>query len=89
MTYRSSFYLFQAGITLKNLDNDTEKTLTEAELFSALSDIYAFCFLDIESGQILKTKKRVAAAIGQIMDHIKANVGGGVFKRVCSIAGFL
>ena len=89
MTYWSSFSLFQAGITLKKLHNDTEKTFTEAELFSALSDIYAFCFLDIESGQILKTKKRVVTEIGQIMDHIEANVGGSIFKRVCSIADFL
>lgn len=82
-------FVSQAGITLKKPESDTEKTFTEAELFDVLSDIYAFCFLDIEAGQILKTKSRVEAHIQQLMDHIEANVGGGIVKRVCSIVPLL
>lgn len=72
----------QAGITLRRPDNDTENTFTETELFEALSDIYSFCFLDIEGGQVLKTKNRVEVEIQRLMDHIEANVGGSIVKRV-------
>jgi len=71
-----------AGITLKKPESDTENTFTETELFDVLSDIYAFCFLDIEGGQILKTKNRVETGIQQLMDHIEANVGGSIAKRL-------
>ena len=77
-------FLLQAGMTLKKPENDTETTFTETELFDALADIYAFCFLDVESGQVLKTKNRVETQIQRIMDHIEANVGGSIVKRVCS-----
>lgn len=76
-------------MTLKKSQSDIGGTFTETELFSALSDIYAFCFLNIESGQVLKTKRRVETEIQQIMDHIEANVGGSIFKRVCLVAGLL
>lgn len=79
---RSPFFPSQAGITLKKPESDTDKTFTETELFEALSDIYAFCFMDIEGGQILKTKNRVETHIQQLMDHIEANVGGSIVKRV-------
>ena len=70
-------------MTLKKPESDTKATFTEAELFDALGDIYALCFLDIESGQVLKTKNRVVTYIQQIMDNIEANVGGSIVKRVC------
>ena len=57
------------------------------ELFDALSDIYAFCFLDVEAGQVLRTQNKVEKDLKQLMDHIEANVGGGsIIKRVCPIA---
>lgn len=70
-----------AGMTLKKPENDTENTFTETELFDALGDIYSFCFLDIEGGQILKTKGRVEKQIQQLMEHIEANIGGSILKR--------
>ena len=75
----------QAGMTLKKPENDTETAYTETELFDALSDIYALCFLDIESDQVLKIKNRVAIHIYRIMGNIRANVGGSIVKRVCPI----
>jgi cytochrome P450 len=71
-----------AGISLRKPEDDTEKTFTETELFDALSDIYAFCFLDIEGGQILKTRNRVEKQIEQLREHIEANVGGNIVKRL-------
>ena len=68
-------------MTLKKPDNDTEVIFTETELFDALRDIYTFCFLDVESDQVLKTKNRVVAQIQRIMDHIEADVGGSIVKR--------
>ena len=41
--------------------------------------------MDIEGGQILKTKNRVEAQIQQLMNHIEANVGGSIVKRVSPI----
>ena len=84
MTDGTPFPLFlQAGMTLKKPESDTKATFTEAELFDALSDIYALCFMDIESGQVWKTKNRVVTHIQQIMDNIEANVSGSIVKRVC------
>ncbi|KAF9650781.1 heme peroxidase [Thelephora ganbajun] len=77
-----------AGITLKKPEDDIENAFTETELFDALSDIYAYCFLDIEAGQILKTQNRVETGIKRVMDHIEANVGGSIVKRL-SVSGFV
>ena len=73
----------QAGITLKKPQDDTEGTLTEAELFDVLDNIYTFCFLDVEAGQVLKLQNKVETQIKQLMDHIEANVSGSIIKRVC------
>jgi len=75
-----------AGITLKKPEDDTESTFTEAELFDTLNAIYTFCFLDIEAGQVLRTQTKIEAQIQQILDHIEANAGGSIAKRL-SVAG--
>ena len=82
---KTSFPL-QAGITLRKPSEDTANTFTEVELFDALSDIYTFCFLDVEAGQVLRTQNKVEKDLKQLMDHIEANVGGGsIIKRVCPV----
>ena len=77
-------YFPQACITLKKPEDDNEITFTETELFDTLNAIYTFCFLDIEAGQVLRTEKKIKAQIKQILDHIEANVGGSLAKRVRS-----
>jgi len=71
-----------ACITLKKPEDDNEITFTETELFDTLNAIYTFCFLDIEAGQVLRTEKKIKAQIKQILDHIEANVGGSIDKRL-------
>jgi len=77
-----------AGITLKKPEDDTENTFTATELFDTLNDIYTFCFTDVEAGQVLRTQNRVEAQIKRIMDHIEANTGGSIVKRL-SVTGLV
>jgi hypothetical protein len=38
--------------------------------------------LDVEAGQVLRTQNKIEAQIKQILDHIEANAGGSIAKRV-------
>ena len=75
-------FFLQACITLKKPEDDNKTNFTETELFDTLNAIYTFCFLDIEADQVLRTEKKIKAQIKQILDHIEANVGGSIVKRV-------
>ena len=71
-----------AGITLKKPEDGVESTLAEAELFNTLDAIYTFYFLDIETGQVLRTQTKIETQIKRILDDIEADADGNISRCV-------
>ncbi|KAH8832679.1 linoleate diol synthase [Flagelloscypha sp. PMI_526] len=70
-----------AGISLKTKGNPSG-VYTPKELFTKLSDIFSYIFLDVEAAKVAVLEQRVHGHVHELLGHIKSHLNVTLFQKL-------